>query len=98
MPVYVLIEIEIHDRDTYFQYIEKARPIIERYGGHYLIRGGKITSLFGGWNPERIIMIKFPSYENIERCFNSKEYLEIAKLRENSTNARSIILEGYEVE
>lgn len=97
MPTYVLIEIEIHDRNPYFQYIEKARPIIESYGGHYLIRGGKITPLFGDWNPERIILIEFPSHENVERCFNSKEYLEIAKLRENSTNTRSIIIEGYDV-
>ncbi len=95
MPVYVLIEIEIHDRDTYYQYIEKARPIVERYGGNYLIRGGQITPLFGDWNPERIILIEFSSHEDIERCFNSKEYLKIKELREKSTNTRSIILEGY---
>ena len=97
MLTYVLIEIEIHDRNMYFQYIEKARPIVESYGGHYVIRGGKITPLFGDWNPERIILIEFPSHENVERCFSSKEYLEIAKLRENSTKTRSIILEGYDV-
>lgn len=94
MPAYLLIEIEIHDRDTYFQYIEKARPIVESYGGHYLIRGGKVTPLFGDWIPERIILIQFPSQEDIERCFSSKEYLKIAKLRENSTKTRSVILEG----
>lgn len=97
MPAYVLIEIEIHDRNMYFQYIDKARPIIESYGGYYLIRGGKVTPLFGEWEPERIILIQFPSHEDVERCFNSKEYLEIAKLRENSTITRSIILEGYDV-
>lgn len=96
MPAYVLIEIEIHDKNTYFQYIEKARLIVESYGGQYLIRGGKVTPLFGDWNPERIILIKFPSHEDVEKCFNSEEYLEIAKLRENSTETRSIILEGYD--
>ncbi|MEN6463298.1 MAG: DUF1330 domain-containing protein [Syntrophomonas sp.] len=94
MSAYLLIEIEIHDRNTYFQYIEKARPIVESYGGRYLIRGGKVTPLFGGWDPERIILVQFPSKEDIERCFTSKEYLEIAKLREDSTKTRSIILEG----
>jgi uncharacterized protein (DUF1330 family) len=97
MSAYVLIEIKIQDRNTYFQYIEKARPIIESYGGHYLIRGGKITPLFGDWNPERIILIEFPCHEDVERCFKSKEYLEIAKHRENSTITRSVILEGYDV-
>lgn len=97
MPAYVLIEIEIHDRDTYFQYIEKARPIVESYGGRYLVRGGQTTPLFGDWNPERIILIEFPSRENIERCFSSTEYLDIKNLREDSTLTRSVILEGYEM-
>ncbi|HNX29682.1 MAG TPA: DUF1330 domain-containing protein [Syntrophomonadaceae bacterium] len=96
MPAYVLIEIEIHDKSMYFQYIEKARPIVESYGGNYIIRGGKTEILFGDWEPERIILIEFPARENIERCFHSTEYLEIKHLRENSTNTRAIILEGYD--
>ncbi len=98
MPAYVLIDIEIHTRDMYLQYIEKAKPIVESFGGEYIIRGGAITSLFGDWNPQRIILIRFPSQENIHSCFSSEEYLQIAALRENSTNTRAIILEGYESE
>jgi uncharacterized protein (DUF1330 family) len=96
MRAYVLIEIKIHDRNTYFQYIEKARPIVESYGGHYLIRGGNATPLFCDWNPERIILIEFPSRDNVEKCFSSKEYQKIKHLRENSTNTKAVILEGYE--
>ncbi len=96
MPAYVLIEIEIYNRDMYLQYIEKAKPIVESYGGRYVIRGGPITNLFGEWNPERIILIEFPSLENIHKCFNSEEYLQIAYLREDSVITRAIILEGYE--
>jgi uncharacterized protein (DUF1330 family) len=95
MPAYVLIDIEVQDRSTYLQYIEKARPIVESYGGRYLIRGGNSKTLFGDWNPERIIMIEFPSQENVEKCFQSKEYLAIKHLRENSAKTRAIILEGY---
>lgn len=96
MPAYVLIEIEIEDKNTYFQYIGKARPIVESYGGRYLIRGGEVTKLFGDWNPERVILIQFPSHEDIKRCFGSREYLKIAKLREVSANTRAIILKGYD--
>ncbi|MEQ8176385.1 MAG: DUF1330 domain-containing protein [Syntrophomonadaceae bacterium] len=96
MPAYVLIDIEVHDRDMYLQYIEKARPIVERHGGEYIIRGGEITPLFGDWNPERIILIRFPSRENISQCFGSDEYLQVAALREDSTITRSVILDGYE--
>ncbi|MEQ8174995.1 MAG: DUF1330 domain-containing protein [Syntrophomonadaceae bacterium] len=96
MPVYLLIEIEIHNKDIYFEYIERARPLVERYGGHYLIRGGNAAPLFGEWKPERIILIQFPSREDVDRCFSSKEYLEIKPLRDNSTSTRAIILDGFE--
>lgn len=96
MPAYVLIEIQINDRNMYLQYIEKAKPIVESFGGEYIIRGGNATPLFGNWTPERMIMIKFPAQENVQDCFSSEEYLQIAGLRENSTVTRAVILEGYE--
>lgn len=57
-----------------------------------------MTPLVGDWCPERIILIKFPSPEDVERCFNSQEYMEIAQLREKSTSGRSIMLEGYDMD
>ena len=95
MSAYLLIDITVKDKAPYMQYIEKARPIVENYGGEYIIRGGAVTPLFGDWLPERIILIKFPSKETIEKCFSSKEYLEIKHLRENSTITKSVILEGF---
>ena len=94
MPVYLIIDIEPKDRELYAQYVEKVRRIIEKYGGKYLIRGGKVTPLMGDWNPERMILITFDDIDLIQKCFQSPEYLEIAPLRERSTISRSIIVEG----
>jgi len=94
MSVYLMIEIEVKDRDLYAQYVEKVPAIIEKHGGRYLARGGKVTSLMGGWNPERVILIEFDGVEQIHKCFQSPEYLEIGPLRERSTASKSIIVEG----
>lgn len=95
MSVYTIIEIKIDDKEMYGEYVKKVKPIIEKYNGRYLVRGGKIIPLFGNWNPERIIVIEFPSHEDIKRCFGSEEYKMIAGFRENSTTNKSIIVEGY---
>jgi uncharacterized protein (DUF1330 family) len=95
MPVYLIIEITVKDRELYSEYVEKVPAIIEKYGGKYLARGGRVTPLMGGWNPERIILIEFDTVKQIHKCFQAKEYLEIAPLREQSTTSRSIIVEGY---
>ncbi len=94
MPVYMIIEIEIKNNQLYSKYVEKVPKVIEKYGGRYLIRGGKVTSLFGNWNPERIILIEFESVEMVQNCFKSSEYLELAPLREQSTITKAIIVEG----
>ena len=95
MSVYLIIEITVKDRELYSKYVEKVPAIIKEYGGKYLARGGSVTPLMGGWNPERIILIEFGTVEQIHKCFQAKEYLEIAPFREQSTTSRSIIVEGY---
>ena len=94
MPVYLIIDIQVLDKDIYAEYVQKARAIVKKHGGVYLTKGVKITPLDGGWHPQRIIVIKFNSQENLDNCFNCREYLEIAHLRKKSSRSRSIIVEG----
>jgi len=91
-----MVEIKIKNdgKENYAKYIEKVRPIVEKYKGKYLSRGGKITPVFGNWEPERIILIEFPSAEDVERWLDSAEYKEIAALRRNSTITKAVMLEG----
>ena len=81
MSVYMIIEIEIKNPEPYSKYIEKVPEIIDKYGGRYLIRGGKVTPLSDNWNPERIILVEFETVEQLQKCFRSPEYLEL-----NGTN------------
>jgi len=95
MSVYMVIEIDIKNEELYSQYVEKVPEIIDQYGGRYLIRGGEVTPLSGHWNPERIIVIAFETVEQLQRCFSSPEYLELAPLREQSTVSKAIMVESY---
>lgn len=38
---YYLIEIAIHDLERYKNYPVGVEPLIKRFGGRYLVRGGK---------------------------------------------------------
>jgi len=94
MPVYLVVESRVRDPAAYAQYIEKVGPIVEQYGGRYLVRGGKVTSVGGGWAPERMIILEFPSDENVRRWLSSPEYREIAPLREQGADTRAVLVEG----
>jgi uncharacterized protein (DUF1330 family) len=98
MAVYVIIEISIQPdaaKADYARYVEKVRPIVERHGGRYLARGGA-TPIAGDWAPERVVLIQFPSVDHVNQWWNSPEYKAISGLRERSTRAKAILVEGIE--
>lgn len=94
MSVFMVIDVKIKDRETYEKYVKKVKPLVESYGGRYIVRGGGITPIAGGWEPERIIIIEFENSEGFRNCFSSPEYNKITGLRESSTLSRTILVEG----
>ena len=63
MSVYMILDAEVHDAEAYERYKEAAPRYVARHGGEYCCRGGDIDVLAGGWHPQRVVMLKFPSRE-----------------------------------
>ncbi len=42
MTAYLIADTDVHDRDGYEQYKALARPIAEKFGGEYLVRGAEL--------------------------------------------------------
>lgn len=95
MSGYLILDIDVTDRELYGRYVAQATSIIEKAGGRYLVRGGRVTCLSGGWNPQRLVVIEFETVEQARRCLDSTEYRTIAPLREQAAVSRAIIVEGY---
>lgn len=93
MACFFLAEIEVHVAARYREYVEKASEIVRRYGGEYVLRSETITPVSGDWTPQRMVLIKFGSRDELKRCFASPEYLAIKHLRENSTTSRAVIIQ-----
>jgi uncharacterized protein (DUF1330 family) len=94
MSVYLIIESKVKNKEKYDQYIERVLPIVERFGGHYRVRGENIRA-FGSWKPERIIVIEFPSEAHVQDWLTSAEYQAIAPLREAGADTQAILVDGF---
>ena len=96
MPVYLVIDIaRIHDPATYERYIDAGPVVVAQYGGRYVVRGGPVVPLSGGWQPARVIVVEFDTFDAIRAFVTSPEYAALAPLREVSTETRAIAVEGY---
>lgn len=95
--IYFIVNTYRNDKmkkNEYDEYIRQVKPIVESYGGRYLIRSEHITALSDKWRPERVIIIEWDTKEQLQQCFSSKEYRSIAGKREHSVDSRAIIVEG----
>ena len=61
----------------------------------FLVRGGTFECK-DGVARSRNAIIEFRDYATALACYNSPEYQEITKLREASTVADIIVIEGYD--
>ena len=55
------------------EYAVKAKSAVEKYKGKFIVRGGKATINEGKKSP-RTVVIEFPSYNDANLFYNSKEY------------------------
>ena len=69
----VCVYKNITNEEKLKEYAVKAKAAVEKYKGKFLIRGGRSTSNEGDKSP-RTVVIEFPSYNEANDFYNSKEY------------------------
>lgn len=94
MPAYIIVEIEVTDPVGYEKYKNLAGATVEKYGGKYIVRGGKTEVLEGDWEPKRIVVLEFPSADRAKAWLNSEEYREPRKMRHATARTNMILVEG----
>jgi uncharacterized protein (DUF1330 family) len=94
MAAYVIAEIDITDPKAYEEYRAKVPGVIAKYGGKYLVRGGKVEPLEGGWQPKRLAAIEFGSMKQALEFYRSEDYAPLIKLRQRASRGKIIIVEG----
>ncbi|MBI2187115.1 MAG: DUF1330 domain-containing protein [Acidobacteria bacterium] len=81
MPAYWVARAKITDPVQYKKYTDRIPPIMQRYGGKVLARGGRFQILEGPDTFHRFVVIEFPTLEQGVACFESREYQEAAAFR-----------------
>ena len=89
----VCVYKSINDQDKMKNYADKARVAVEKYKGKFLVRGGRKTTTEGDDSP-RTVVIEFPSYDEVNLFYNSKEYQEAHKILKDSVVRHHQIIEG----
>jgi uncharacterized protein (DUF1330 family) len=94
MSAYVVVEVETHDPELTARYRERTTPTVIAHNGRFVVRGGKCETLEGGWEPERIVIIEFPTVAAAKAWWSSEDYAEPKEMRQRAGKTRMIVVEG----
>jgi uncharacterized protein (DUF1330 family) len=95
MAGYLIANLSIHDPNAFEEYRKQVAPLVTRFKGRYLVRGGELRRLEGNGNLNRLVVLEFPSLADAQRFYDSPEYAPVLKLRLASASGDVVLVDGY---
>ena len=92
---YWVARVDVSNDEGYKPYAAANLAIFKKFGGRYVVRGGKFDAI-EGQSRSRNVVIEFDSYDAAMACYNSPEYQANIKVRQPHSTADLIIIEGYD--
>lgn len=96
MPAYVVVNVSVKDPVRYEDYKRMVPASLARFGGKFLVRGGTVQAKEGSWSPKRLVILEFPTLERAQAWYDSPEYAPAKALRQATSSADLVIVEGFE--
>jgi uncharacterized protein (DUF1330 family) len=94
MAAYVVVQVDVMDAVRYEDYKRMVPASMAKYGGRFIVRGGRTETLEGSWAPSRFVMVEFPTMERARAWWASEEYAEAKALRQATSSTEMIVVEG----
>ncbi|MEM7133605.1 MAG: DUF1330 domain-containing protein [Chloroflexota bacterium] len=94
MAAYLIARVTVNDMEQYKKYMAVSPSCIERYGGKFIVRGGDKITMEGPEETNRVVIVEFSDYQTAQDCYNSLEYQEAIKLRQDAAEAQFVIVDG----
>ncbi len=96
MPkAYWIGRVDVHDEGGYGPYALANPAILRKYGGRFLVRGGRYDCVEGE-SRSRNVVVEFDDHATAMACYHSPEYQENLKIRQANAVTDLIIVEGYD--
>lgn len=92
---YWIATITIRQSEGYAEYQAAVRVALDKYGGRYVVRGGR-SEVREGSPRTRAVVMEFPDYATAVACCESPEFTAARRLREPLADTDFLIVEGWD--
>src|ERR1700693_4668085 len=92
---YWIAHVDVHNDDGYKAYAAANPAIFKKFGGRFVVRGGKFDGVEGQSRSGNVVL-EFADSGTGRACYRSPEYQQNIKVRHPHSIADLIIVEGYD--
>ncbi len=96
MSAYVIADIKVRDsgqyQEQYKEYMALSPEAVRAAGGEFVVRGGTHEVLEGGWQPNRLVVLRFSSYQAARLFHDSVLYREARARRAGATEFFNMVV------
>ena len=96
MNALLIVDISVDDAERYRKYVNLVPALIEKHHGKYLCRGGNVDVIEGNWQPERLVVLEFPSVASARAFLEDPDYQPVAAIRHAAAATNLVLAEGYQ--
>jgi len=96
MAAYLIAHLAVEDAQAFELYRAAVPRVIAKFGGRYLVRGGRIEVLEGDWMVPRLVILAFDSLAQARRFYDSPDYQDILPLRLAASKGTVVLAEGVD--
>ena len=94
MTAYVIANLDVTDPKVFSDYGEQVLPVIKKFGGRYLVRGGNVENLEGEPGFKRLVILEFPDKTAAKKFYDSQEYAPLFTMRQASAESTLALVEA----
>ena len=91
---YIIANVTVTDPVQYEEYKKWSSEAMRVHGAEVCVRGGQVEVIEGDWAPERLVILKFPSFAAAKAFEASPEYGKARAARQGAATMRMIVVEG----
>ncbi len=91
---YVIINVTVTNAAQYDEYKKWSSLAMQAHGAEVCVRGGPLEVIEGDWFPDRMVVLKFPSYGAAIAFASSPEYERARQSRQGAAIMRMVAVEG----
>jgi uncharacterized protein (DUF1330 family) len=91
---YIIAEVVVTNEGQMKLYREWSTRAMQEFGAEVLVRGGRVQPLEGGWEPQRVVVLKFKDLATAQAYYHSETYSHARTLREDAGSIRMFAVEG----